>query len=235
MSIGIIQLEKVVRVMANPILEIQREDLFKCFTEQVVKTFHEKRESKALDGEGGRVIRGRSPSSSSDLEDLLALAISRILDFNYSFLVDKAISFKTPNMNRAKTIYPDIMIIKDEVLMGIIELKIDLGFVKKNWSEKYKDSLAEIAKLDNVNYGDKKKLKVGEHLRTNSLIVVLSAGNAHGKLDGFVKDTKAIVIYKRNAPRNKKYDKSNRGELIDLLSQEKDDGWKSLQTFLSKI
>lgn len=228
--------------MSNSILEAEPEDLFMCFTEQVVKTFQKKRESKALDGERGRVIRGRSPSSSSDLEDLLALAISQILDSNYRFLVDKPISFKTPEMTRAKTIYPDIMIIRDDVLVGIIELKIDLGYLNMDWIEKYEKTQNALAQLSKISYKDPNAeniderifLKIGVNLLANSKIVVLTAGNAHGKLKKFVQATDAIVLYK-NKPRDKSYNSSNRDELIEKLVKEKDGGWKALETFLSEI
>jgi hypothetical protein len=228
--------------MANPIIKVRREDLFKYFTEQVVKTFHEKRESKALDGEEGRVIRGRSPSSSSDLEDLLAITISKILDSSFRFLVDKAISFKTPEMARAKTIYPDIMIIRDDVLVGIIELKIDLGYLKMDWIEKYMETQNMLAQLPEISYkysnaenmDERIVLKIGEHLLAKSKIVVLTEGNAHGKLKTFVEATDAIVLYK-NKPRDKSYNRANRDELIEKLVKEKDGGWKALETFLSKI
>ena len=229
--------------MENINQKVGQEDLFKRFTRQVVEIFHNKRERKSLDGENGRVVRGRSPASSSDLEDLLALTISGMLGIEYRFLVDKAISYKTPEMKRAKIIYPDIMIIRGDTLLGIIELKIDLGYLSDDWIDKYLNNIVELARVGVVTYKEPKeygksetrKLKIARDIHSKSKVVVITSNNNHGKLEKFVQATNATVLYDRETPTNNKYNKSNREVLMESLIKEKDTGWKALETFLRKF
>jgi len=49
-------------------------------------------------------------------------------------VVDHPISYRPANQGRAKISYPDVAIVRDSsLLVGIIELKVDLGYTKREW------------------------------------------------------------------------------------------------------
>lgn len=55
---------------------------------------------------------------------------------NYTVLVDYPISYR--NKSKSKTLYPDILVLKKGKLKGIIEVKIDLGYLRfKHFGMKY--------------------------------------------------------------------------------------------------
>ncbi|PGT80570.1 hypothetical protein [Bacillus sp. AFS040349] len=92
-----------------------------------------------------RVVRGTIVSNSSVYENQLALLLSTQLSEEYRILVDYPIIF--PGQNNRIT--PDILIMKDNTIQMILELKIDLGYEKQGW---------ENARENRLN-----KLKIHQH------------------------------------------------------------------------
>lgn len=80
-------------------------------------------------GNPQRVVRGTSVSNSSFFENQLALLLHTQLNEQYRILVDYPIIF--PGRNNRIT--PDILIIQNNTVKMILELKIDLGYEKTGW------------------------------------------------------------------------------------------------------
>jgi hypothetical protein len=124
-----------------------------------------------------RVFRGRSPSFSNFFEDRFAIMLGKVLHSNYTIFIDYPISYRTDAHPTKKISYFDIMILKDYIsnskenngiLCGIIELKIDLGWLDNKWIKTKLDQINllknqahEVGFKDNTTeQQDRKKLKV---------------------------------------------------------------------------
>ena len=139
----------------------------------------------------GRVYRGRSVSISSSFESRMAHAIITILPDNFVILIDTPLSYHVRNAKRKKTLYPDLMLIKvsetNSELMGIIELKIDLGWLADGWAAKRRRLWRELSTVNNFTIKENPLVK-GKITRNKSLpvfTVVLTEQNDHGRWGKF--------------------------------------------------
>lgn len=190
---------------------------YKEFVEKAVKIFDDKKRKKEI--LKNRVFRGRAASSSSDLEDLLAIAIAESIPKKYSVFVDYPLSFKSGNKGTI-TMYPDISIIKDNILVGIVEFKIDLGYMKKEWINQFKNSIKRLQNSTILKY----KENVGtinakkDYLQTSKIlktcVVVLSSKNSHNRLQYFKKELKPFILMQGIHPNAYKMIAKDKVELI---------------------
>jgi hypothetical protein len=72
------------------------------------------------------IHRGRSHSIASITEDLVAAFIAFNLTKKYTIYIDQPITIHAIN----KTVYPDIAICQDGEIMNIIDVKMDLGWIR---------------------------------------------------------------------------------------------------------
>jgi len=115
----------------------------KCFILDIIKLYQEARVSKF---ENKNIRRGRSRSVSSDAEDLFALFLFKNITCDLIY-VDQPISIS----GRKAQFYPDVVIIKNNKITAFCDLKMDLGWKRKelsNFCEKTNVLLKQIKGKD---------------------------------------------------------------------------------------
>jgi len=207
------------------------------FVSEVVNIFFKKKRNKDI---SNRIKRGRSATSSAEIEDLLSKAIANAIPNNYQLLVDYPISYKPSKSQRTKTIYPDISIIKNKSLKGIIEFKIDLGYLPENWSLKNQNSFREMINAKSAYY----KLGVGVPKQIPQIliipkglkrcVVILSAKNDHGHIAEFKRKNKpCYVLVSGKHPNSHEIEMKDKLSFIEELAQNSS-GWNSFINYLIK-
>ena len=139
---------------------------------------------------GKKIFRGRIKAKSSLFEDKFAEFIFDIMDENVEVFIDQSISIKPDSDKKAKTYYPDILIVKETNILAIIELKIDLGFYKKDVLTKYKDMISDLKKYPITSKNQ--KLFVSPEL--SFALVVLTSANSHNVINDMNKDDLYILM-----------------------------------------
>jgi hypothetical protein len=159
----------------------------------MVGEYQSKKKGKVL--RGGRITRGRSVSISSSFETRMAHAVLRILPADFVILIDTPLSYHARKGARKKTLYPDLMLIKrvnakQSRLMGIIELKIDLGWLADGWATKRRRLWRELATVKDLTI--KENPLVTGKLERKKLIpvftVVLTEQNDHRRWKKFERE-----------------------------------------------
>jgi hypothetical protein len=72
-----------------------------------------------------RLRRGRSHTISGETEDLFAYFISGVIPDLDKIVIDQPVSYRL--LDKKKTIYPDISLIKSRKIIGFLDMKMDLG------------------------------------------------------------------------------------------------------------
>lgn len=99
------------------------------YVEKIIELYHN---SKNLtNSNSGQISRGRSRSISGEVEDLTALYLSKNIP-SATFMVDQPLKVN----GRTQPFYPDITVIKDNVITDLIDIKLDLGFSRKEEDQK---------------------------------------------------------------------------------------------------
>jgi hypothetical protein len=167
---------------------------FSKFINDLIKLYQVSKKEKQI---GARIVRGRNNSISSSFEERVGKYLDAVLPYSYNIYLDFPISYHVRTRNRKKTLYPDILIVKNnKILSGIIELKIDLGWLSSEWTKK---TLSEFIGLQ-------KSLEVTSSLGTlrvrRSLpraILLLTSKNDHGRLSRFLTHCKCkVFVLSRN-------------------------------------
>lgn len=121
-------------------------------------------EARDTDYSDLRIHRGRKHSISSKVEDLFAFfLLKRLNNNNIMFWVDYPLSYKSISKQTKKgnpktiTIYPDIAIVKDNIITDIIDLKLDLGW-KRNLKPVLHNALLTVNELRKKQIGAYKPL-----------------------------------------------------------------------------
>lgn len=94
----------------------------KEFIDKIIDLYKEARVTTII---RKNIRRGRNHSISSKVEDLFAVYISELLSENIEILIDQPFTYHT---DKTYAIYPDIAIIKDNQIIKIFDLKMDLGW-----------------------------------------------------------------------------------------------------------
>ena len=159
-----------------------------------------------------RIILGRSRSASDTFEESFALAILPFLKDDREIYIDAPMSMLNKSgVGKSETVYPDIIILdRYSQLRGIIELKIDLGWLSDGWSDKRRSFLKTLAKKQLSIKRGKINLKIGKNFQY--LIVVLSQVNDHKRWkESFSKKHRgyAFLLLDKNFPHPN--DRKNQG------------------------
>lgn len=170
---------------------------------EMANAYHGQRSEKA-NIQRGRIARGRSASSSAKFEELLARLIIHYLP-GCVILLDTPLTL-TPRANRSKkktrTLYPDLLIIDKAscTLMGIIEAKIDLGYLDSAWTKKIQTDWRDIAQAQSLSLGQNslfprksKTDRVSVFVKRRPLlafVVVLTSDNDHNRRKTFKTELK---------------------------------------------
>ncbi len=158
--------------------------------EKMVASYRHNKEGKVF--AEGRIVRGRSVSISSDFELNMAEAILGCLPENYIILIDTPLSYRVSSERRKKTIYPDIMLVKNvegiEIeVRAIIELKIDLGWFSHEWTIKRNELWQELGTANELFLRQNPVLitDIPGKRPIPDYIVVLTKQNDHGRWEEF--------------------------------------------------
>lgn len=173
---------------------------------RAVRIFESKKENKEI--VCNKVFRGRS-ASSSDIEDLLGEFIANIVHEQHILLVDYPLSFKIPcqtidkktkrqvSTSKSRRICPDISIINSGKLIGIIEIKIDLGFLGNDWIESNNEKIDIVRNCTSISYksnnGSQNKITVCDQCKY--CIVVISSANSRDKEKELKKVYDCFVLF----------------------------------------
>lgn len=87
-----------------------------------------------------RIFRGESRSISSAVEDLFAKYLIELLPSDITLYINQTIT--AGSLNTRIRVKPDIVVVRDEIIKAIIDLKMDLGYKRKEfpafWDERDK-------------------------------------------------------------------------------------------------
>ncbi|MDO8550084.1 MAG: hypothetical protein Q7S39_08055 [Ignavibacteria bacterium] len=170
-----------------------RNDFTKFITD-IIKLYQVSKKRKQI---SERIIRGRNNSISSLFEERVAKYLDGFLTKSYTIYVDYPISYSIKTRKRKKTSYPDICIVKNNrILSGIIELKIDLGYLSPEWTKKTFSEFVSLQKSPGVTFS-RGILQVRHPLAR--AILILTSKNDHGRLTRFHKQSKCkVFVLSRN-------------------------------------
>ncbi|MCK4787955.1 MAG: hypothetical protein KAV87_29650 [Desulfobacteraceae bacterium] len=144
------------------------------------------------------IRRGRSHAISGLLEDLFAAFLAFNFTGHYELLVDQPIT-----VNRS-TMYPDIILVKDNKVRDLVDVKTDLGWKRIEFVQLCKETDSKLAKIGRkegtVRDGVTKEQKVLKLLKQVRYHIVIISGQNIPKeqfrknIDG-VKKLKHIGVY----------------------------------------
>lgn len=143
---------------------------------EVVLLYRNSRKTKYFNN---KIFRGRSRSISSYFEDLFANFLSNNINCDQIY-IDQPL---TVDGIKGRSIYPDIVIVKNNRIIALLDVKTDLGFNRYNFYELCrKDSqLIKLMKGKNCSLivGETKEKKYGLIISRNLIydIVILSRKN----------------------------------------------------------
>lgn len=207
----------------------------KSFATKVVNLFQSRKDSKRIKP---RITRGRAIDCSSEIEELFAIAISEIIPKKYSLFIDYPLSIK--KSNKTLVIYPDISLVEDNILKGIVEIKIDLGYLKKAWIKNSNSIYQSIIKSKSIKYRkhvgqpnkEKDLLTVSPKLKRS--VIVLTGKNAHNKLESFTNtQSDCFVIFPSHHPNTSKVSKEGLNKFIkDMYGNDKQ--WNKMVNYFEK-
>jgi hypothetical protein len=203
------------------------------FVRSAVQLFQCRKKAKRI---SERVFRGRAAKCDSDIEDLIAKAISGFLPQKYTLLVDQPISFSVREGSRKKTNYPDICVIQDNHLMGIVEVKIDLGYLKQDWVRENNIRLEELRGAASLSYNKDvgtpercpQSLKPAQQVLSS--VVVLTGKNAHGRMELFGKQDDCFILIPDHHPNSHKIGEKDLERFIAQIS-ETPLAWKKMEHY----
>lgn len=190
---------------------------------------------------GNRSLRGRTISISDKFEEEFALFLEEILPTKYSFLIDFPLSYHVNGRTRKKTTYPDIAIVENaSVLAGVLELKIDLGFLRKGWAKDWNRNLAELSAAKEVSYrtsprtGKKGKVRMSVLPDLPRAIVLLTANNDHKRLGLLTQKCKCHILSMHIHPRSRSITELNLKSKLQKICSDSDNcaHWQDLATYL---
>lgn len=154
----------------------------------MVKVFHKKKKSKRITK---RIQRGRARASANEFEEELSRLIEKYTPADVRILVDFPLSLEKSASKRAKTIYPDIAFIRGNSLIGIVEAKIDLGYLSPDWGRDRKQIIKQLTS-DGIVKAEEHEISVSKRLMT--ACVILTAKNHTERLPRFKKEVNNAFV-----------------------------------------
>lgn len=173
-------------------------DKFSFFEHVIQVVFNAYQANKRSKWIADRVYRGRSSSVSSIFEDSTAIYIDQFFkDETIKILVDTRINLKPFN----KYFFPDITIIQQNQIIGIIELKLDLGFINKQYFTNQHAHNNMMLESESVSFkveNDIFNIKFSPNCQ--HLTLVLTAANSHNQIKALnLYDQQNVIILLNNS------------------------------------
>lgn len=148
------------------------------FISEVIRLYKEARKARV---NNNRITRGRSHSISSHVEDIFAEFLAENLE-KYNYLVDQPISIE----GKKNPIYPDIVLVDNDKITDLIDLKMDLGWNRNGFiafCEKKEHLIEDIrnkgCRLKDGVTKEVKSFKIDKNLKYH--IVIISDTNISKK------------------------------------------------------
>lgn len=204
-------------------------DLVELISE-MVNVFQGKKENKRITD---RIQRGRSPASADEFENKLAKLVAAHTKEEFRIYVDYPISYDIGQSKydegavlrkpRVKTFYSDVAILhmkEKPVLVGLLEAKIDLGYLMDDWAKK-RDELfqnilcAEKVRMKLPNSNKNAEVEVAKDLVRAT--IVLTARNHTERLKNFPQDNPPIVLISQDHKHPNEDDMTEKEKYIDLI------------------
>ena len=161
-----------------------------------------------------RISRGRALSASHRYEELMARALQGLLPNDRRIYIDTPLALNSKQASqRVQTAYPDIMILNDKKnrLRGIVELKIDLGWLGDAWITKannFQKAVKEKELSIKSKQGGNNEVKLSKNCPI--ITIILTEENDHGRWKKeFQKKRNVFVSLSKN---KKKYPHPNERE-----------------------
>lgn len=203
---------------------------FTDFVNRCIGIFQEAKRKKEI---VPRVTRGRAGSCSAECENLIAVAVSEILPQKYTLLVDYPLTVRRTGAARTETFYPDIAILCENKLSGILEIKNDLGYMSDDWANKNGENLEKLQSAESIAYREdvnvpSSELRSIEPVRPlKQAVVVISGKNAHGRMAALKERQKCFILMPKHHPNDYGVNK----KLHDILKSPSD--WDNMREYLS--
>ena len=128
------------------------------------------------------IKRGTKRSISSISEDLVAEYIFDLLDSSFEIWIDPQLTIPTlRNLSgrKALLIRPDICIVTHSKIIGLIDVKMDLGYRRKEFISQVRERIKQLKKIKNkkakCKLNPNKEIYFSKNLRWN--YIVISQGN----------------------------------------------------------
>lgn len=115
--------------------------------EEIKQTWQDTK-SDEIFKEYNNIKRGHMRSISTDVENIVAMFISKILGKGFNIYIDPTISIKSKEDEKKRAHRPDILIIKNGHVIALIELKTNMGFCRK--VKEIEDVIDKITKMDEI-------------------------------------------------------------------------------------
>ncbi len=112
------------------------------------------REARRVKFSNNKIFRGRSHSISSIIEDLFAYYLTQNVKCDQIY-IDQPLKIEGI---KGRNIYPDLVIVRNNEIVALLDLKMDLGWKRRelfNLSKRYSDLIKNIR-------GKKVSLRIGE-------------------------------------------------------------------------
>lgn len=126
----------------------------KILVEQIHNLYKEAKNSKY---QHDRIFRGEGRSISSEMEDLFASFLIDKLPTNTSLFINQTIT--TGTKETRIRIKPDIVVVRDNTIKSIIDLKMDLGYKRNEFGEFWDARDSQMSELYNKVFSLNKKDK----------------------------------------------------------------------------
>lgn len=147
-----------------------------------------------------RVFRGESRSISSYVEDLFAKYLIEKLPPDTNLFINQIIS--SGSKSKRIRIKPDIMIVRDDEIKAIIDLKMDLGYNRKEFPKFWKKKDAQISSIHGMTFSFYKKNEIEKthseisfSQKAKLFFIVISDGNMKEKYSTAIKKYKGKMKF----------------------------------------
>lgn len=144
-------------------------------------------------------------------------------------------SYKIPTDSRAKIFYPDVAIVKNDenkkVLVGILEAKIDPGWLKSEWAQKRTELLEKLQDKNTMLSINGHQISVAEKLVRAT--IVLSGRNHSEHLAHLDGHSPIVLISEKEAHPNT--DIGDVNEYVKKAAENNKNDWERLRGVLQKI
>jgi len=203
---------------------------FTDYVNRCIGIFKEAKRKKMI---ASRVARGRAGSCSAECENLLAVAVSEILPQKYTLLVDYPLSISRQGAARAETFYPDIAILCENKLVGVLEIKNDLGYMSEDWANKSGENLEKLQSTVSITYREDVNVPSSElhsiepAKPMRHAVIVISGKNAHGRMAALQARHKCFILMPKHHPNDFDVDR----KVGDILKSPA--GWNDMREYLS--